>query len=163
MISLTADIHPNAREWRNHLNVRRWCRQFTLISESEHAEWLKKIHSDPKIKMFGIGHSGEQVGVCGFTSIDLINRNAEFSLYINAENQDLGYGAPALMQLIDHGFDDFGLKRIWGEVFDGNPALKKFLDLGFRPEGVLRSSYFRDGKYINSHIIGMLSDECSWW
>jgi len=162
-----------ARHFRNDPEIRKWCREYTEISEAKHERWLTKIEEDPSIKMFGIyinqldikdesmGKIAACIGTCGLTSIDRVNQNAEFSLYIAKNYQKMGYGKEALQTLIWHGFNDFNLHRIWGEVFEGNPALKIFKEIGFTIEGVLRKSYFREGKFIDSIRIGILrGEEC---
>ncbi len=109
-----------------------------------------------------IAENGDKVipiGVCGLTSIDPINRRAEFSLYIDPEFQGNDLGKMSLSVLLTHGFRNLGLHLIWGEVFDGNPALQMFESLGFKKEGVRRDFYFRDGKYINAYLISMRNDE----
>ncbi len=167
-ICLTADIpYKIAQDWRNDSKIWKWCRQFTLISEEEQEMWWQAQVRDPSVKMFGVGQfkdktsagDGVYVGVCGFTSIDFRNRNAEFSLYINPEYQGAGFGGKALLTLIRHGFEDFGFNRIWGEVFEGNPALAVFEGLGFRREGVLKESYFKWGRFIDSHMVGITAAE----
>jgi RimJ/RimL family protein N-acetyltransferase len=158
-IRLYPDIPEGAREWRNDYDIRRWCRQNSMISRAEHEDWLRRQHEDPSIKMFGISNGVKSVGVCGFTSIDRLNRSAEFSLYISMNHKGEGYGINALRTLCAHGFRDWGFHRIWGEVFDGNPALKTFLDAGFHQEGVLRQAYFREGKFIDAHRIAVLAEE----
>lgn len=113
--------------------------------------------------MIGYDHAGKAnivtVGVCGFTSIDMTNRRAEFSLYTAPQFQGRGFGTQALRCLLTHGFGNLGLHVVWGEVFDGNPALEKFLSVGFQKEGIRRDFYFRDGKFIDAHLISMRSDE----
>jgi len=162
-IYLTADIPKSARYWRNLPEVWRWCRQRTLLTEHEQQEWIEKIHYDPSIKMFGVYCSSKEtkdyVGVCGLTSLDLQNSKAEFSLYISPEHQGRGYGQKALGLLLAHAFMDFGLRRIWGEVFEGNPAMKMFKGLGFQHEGTLRSSYWKNGRFIDSDIVSLLTEE----
>lgn len=155
------DIHI-ARKARNHPSIKKWCRQYTLISQFDQVKWADKIETDPTIKMFGIcKHDGmqPQIGVCGFTSIDNHNRSAEFSLYINHEYHNKGFGQEALILLLDHGFYDFGFHRIWGEVFDKNPALKIFQSLGFKINGILRHTYFREGAFIDSTMVDLLEYE----
>jgi RimJ/RimL family protein N-acetyltransferase len=158
-IKLGADIPDEARMWRNLYAVRKWCRQHTLIDEYNHEMWLASQAESSRIKMFGIWNHHECVGVCGFTSIDMLNRNAEFSLYINPKKQRKGYGKLALQTLLRHGFEDFGFERIWGETFDGNPAMNIFIDVGMEIEGTFRNAYFREGQFINSFIVSVLKDE----
>ena len=158
-VGLSTSISNLARDWRNDRNVREWCRQFTLISFHDHSTWLDKIDNDETIKMFGIKHKGESVGVCGLTGINLINRVAEFSLYISPLKRRQGFAKDALISLFAHGFQSFNLNRIWGETFDYNPAGGLFTSIGMTGEGSLRDSYFRNGKYIDSHIFSMLEHE----
>jgi len=162
------DIHltPNynlatARRHRNDPLVYEYCRQHTLITMREQDDWDIRQHKDPTIKMFGIFNKDKkQLGVCGFTSIDILNRSAEFSLYIGPEFQKCGYGEKALKTLLRHGFEDWNFHRIWGEVFVTNlRGLKLFKKIGFTSEGILRQTYWKRGKYINSHIISLLAGE----
>lgn len=163
-VTLSPDIPSDARFWRNDESIWRWCRQHTPISASQHERWLRRIGNDPTIKMFGVLVVGEafgdiQAGVCGLTSIDRINQSAEFSLYIAPEFQSQGYGKQALRALLEHGFRDQNLNRIWGEVFYGNPALRMFTDVGMKVEGVRRQAYFRSGRFIDATMVAMLREE----
>lgn len=159
MISLSPDIPTSAREWRNHPEIRRWCRQYTLLSHDEHMRWLDRIAKDPTVKMFGVRDGDAELGVCGLTSIDRQNQSAEFSLYIHPGAQKKGYGGQALRLLLRHGFLDMNLNRIWGESFDENPAKAMFLKLGMKSEGTLRETYFKEGRFINSEIFSILRND----
>lgn len=156
-ISLSAEIPALAICWRNNYETWRWCRQYTLLSVEDHNAWLARIATDKTIKMFGIFNEYE-VGVCGLTSIDRLNQSAEFSLYIAPDFRKKGYAKDALQTLCKHGFEDHNLNRIWGEVFDGNPALGMFEKLGFQREGTLKQAYFRNGKFIDAHRIALLRE-----
>jgi RimJ/RimL family protein N-acetyltransferase len=161
-ISLSGDIdHNTAIRHRNDERVFRWCRQHTLISPPEQILWSKKIVEDDSIKMFSIRHvtENDQIGVCGFTSIDRLNRSAEFSLYIGWERQGDGLGREALETLLIHGFDCWNFHRIWGVSFQGNPALKLFKKMGFKGVGFDRQATFKDGKYIDNYRVDMLRGE----
>jgi len=158
------------RHWRNDYEIWKWCRQNDLISDWDQMQWFERQARDQSIKMYKISISrkdgGEtkttMVGVCGLTSIDLINRRAEFSLYIAPACHNQGFGKKAMTCLLNHGFSNLGLNVIWGEVFDENPALDLFLELGFRQEGLRQDAYFRDGKFIAAHLIAMRAEEWSY-
>lgn len=160
IVGLTADIPPSVRLWRNNIEIRRWCRQYSVISEIEQENWLKTLHTNQSIKMFGVkALDGTLVGVCGLTSIDRVNQKAEFSLYIGPDHQGEGYGAHALYLLLQHAFDDQNLNRIYGESFEGNPAQRLFEKTGMRLEGTYKQAYFREGKFIDSMIWAMTRGE----
>lgn len=151
------------RDWRNQEPVRKWCRQTDLISEVDQESWYQRQASDPSIQMYMILTEGRvnrsepaKIGVCGLTSLDLVNRRAEFSLYVAPRWHGNGYGRMALATLLNHGFDAYGLNSIWGETFDGNPAAELFESLGFEKEGTRRQFYFKGGRYVDAHLYSIL-------
>lgn len=147
-------------KWRNHREVYSWCRQNDVLHWDKHRAWLESQASDPSVSMYVIQNDdGHAVGVCGLTSIDMVNRRAEFSLYIGPEHQGSGYGEAALRALVRKGFMDYGLNGIWGEAFDGNPAVKMFARVGFKEEGRRRQFYFREGKFIDAVLFSLMRSE----
>jgi UDP-4-amino-4,6-dideoxy-N-acetyl-beta-L-altrosamine N-acetyltransferase len=158
LTSINAQDEIPTFRWRNNPEIFKWCRQREPISEREHLAWFESQAKDPNTKMYGIV-VGELVGVCGLTSIDWINRRAEFSLYVGPEHQGKGYGERALRKLLGVAFNVHNLHLVWGESFEGNPAAKMFERVGFKLEGIRNEFYFRDGKYIDAHLWGITSDE----
>lgn len=126
------------RAWRNDRGVYQWCRQYEPLESWAHEAWLSSLPSRLDVKMYGIFDGDRPLGVCGLTSLDLINRKAEFSLYVGGENWGNGYGIKALKTLCAHGFLTLGLNHIFGETFDGNQATKTFEKVGFEKEGTRR-------------------------
>lgn len=153
-----------ARVWRNDWVIWQWCRQSNVISEPDQSDWYDRQRKDSTIKMYAI-YPREQErfsGVCGLTSIDALNRRAEFSLYIGPDMQGAGLGKEALKCLLHHGFGNLNLHIIWGETFDGNPAANVFEKLGFKKEGTRRDFYFKNGKYIDAHLFSVKNEEVVW-
>ncbi len=149
------------RRWRNDHRIWQWCRQNDLISASNQSKWLEKISDDDTIRMYTIWSKNvtDLVGVCGLTSIDQVNQRAEFSLYTGPEFHKLGYGKDALICLFKYGFEELNLNLIWGETFEGNPALKLFNNLGMKTDGVRRQFYFKGGKFIDATIVSITREE----
>lgn len=149
--------------WRNDRRVWRWCRQNSVISEAQHVAWFRSLASRSDIKMFSvIRDDGDFVGVTGLTSIDLINRRAEFSLYIAPSEMRKGLGSAALKTLCDHAFQDLNLNCVWGESFVDNPAIEMFKKVGFQEEGMRRQFYYREGRYVTAVLFSMLAKDLSW-
>lgn len=160
------------RQWRNDHRIWRWTRQFDLISDAEQVRWFNRQSEDPTIRMYKVvleteekgeddkpGVRAHTAGVCGFTSIDNVNRRAEFSLYVAPDLHGKGLGTVALKTLLVHGFQNLGLNIIWGETFDGNPAARMFEKIGFQKEGTRRQFYFRDGRFIDAHLYSITAEE----
>ena len=165
---LDSALKDMIRKWRNDPSIYRWCRQNDLITDLDQDAWFEKQNADPRIRMYAIGVKTENskgevttkpVGVCGLTDIDLVNRRAEFSLYIAPHMQRQGIAPIALKLLFGRGFEDLGLNVIWGETFAGNHALKVFERLGMKVEGVRREFYFKEGKFIDASLVSMTREE----
>ena len=149
-------IYRNAR---NNDSVRRWCRQVGYISELQQEKWLFAQDSDPTIQMFEYVVNDAVRGVCGLTSIDMVSRRAEFSLYIIPEFCRKGFATKALLELFNFGFRELGLHQIWGETFAKNPAAQIFDKIGMQVDGIRRDFYFKDGKFIDAVMYSMLAEE----
>lgn len=151
------------RSWRNDHRIWAWTRQYDVISDIEQDAWFERQAQDSRIKMYRIVLSldgrDETVGVGGFTSIDWRNRRGEFSLYIRPDRQRRGLGRQALKVLFTHGFVNLGLWQIWGETIDGNPARKIFEDLGMKHDGTRRKFYFKDGRWLDAHLVSIFAEE----
>ncbi len=151
------------RGWRNDHKIWKWARQNDLISDVDQEAWFNRQAADPRIKMYlivrRVDGDKKPIGVCGLTDIDMLNRRAEFSLYVAVPFQRRGYGREALKILLAHGFMNLGLENIWGESFDGNPAMKIFDGLGFQREGVRRGFYLKDGVFVDAHLFAMRRQE----
>jgi UDP-4-amino-4,6-dideoxy-N-acetyl-beta-L-altrosamine N-acetyltransferase len=148
---------------RNDENIWKWCRQFDVIDETSHKRWFERLSSDRSISMYAIRNEelGEPIGACGLTDIDFINRRAEFSVYIMTAYQKQGNGQKALAALLEKAFNSYNLNIVWGETFDGNPAIRTFEKIGFVREGTRRQFYYRKGEYIDAHLYSISREEWS--
>src|SRR5688500_6897017 len=72
--------------WRNDVRVRKWCRQNDVLFRQAHTSWFDRPGQDARIQMYAIQEGDRFVGVCGLTDVDLVNRRAEFSIYIGPEH-----------------------------------------------------------------------------
>lgn len=151
------------REWRNNYSIYRYCRQNDLIPVAAHNRWAENLSERDKMYLVCVEGNTENtffpVGVCGLTNMDLINRRAEFSLYIRPGEHRKGNGALALKTLFSHGFNSYGLEVIWGETYSHNPAQHLFEKLGMHLDGIRRRFYFRDGQWVDAKLYSLLKDE----
>jgi len=152
------------RHYRNLPELNRWFRQSTDLSQWENLNYWQNVWSGQAHKFFQVMTKEEKfVGVAGLCYIDRQNSRAEFSLWIRPEYQSQGFGVAALKTLFDHGFDDLNLHLIYGETFDGNPALDIFVKkLGMRYDGCRQEFYFKRGKYIDAHVISITGAQRQW-
>lgn len=157
--TINKDDLPLLRGWRNQRSIWRWCRQFDLITEHDQEHWHEATSRDRSVRLYKIMLGQLPVGVCGLSSIDPVNRRAEFSIYISPDYQKSGHATAALKTLLSHGFRNLNLHLIWGESFDGNPAQIIFERLGMTRDGRRRDFYFRNGQFIDAHLFSITERE----
>jgi len=153
------------RSWRNTDSIFKWSRQRDLLSKEDQEKWFESLQSNASVKMYAIKditsiiNPAPTVGVCGLSDIDFFNSRAEFSIYIAPEHQKKGFGEKALKLLLNHAFKNYPFKVIWGETFEGNHALRMFEKIGMKKEGTRRFFYYKDGKYLDTHLISITREE----
>ena len=150
------------REWRNEPGLRRYFREYREISRTMQKKWFEKINNDNNQVNFEIHDAvtGKIIGHCGLYYINWVSRTGEFGIYIgDKEYRSGGYGSDTLRTLVKYGFEDLNLNRIWCEVYDNNSSIEVYKHLGFKPEGTLRQNYYNEGRYWDSHVLGMLKSE----
>lgn len=71
-----------------------------------------------------------------------------------------GYGSAAIRAVMDRGFGELGLHKLWLMVFRTNERGQRlYKRLGFVEEGLLREEYFHEGGWHDMARMGMLARE----
>lgn len=100
---------------------------------------------------------GPAIGECNLSEIETHHGRAEVGFLFARRYWGQGYASEAMERVIDYGFDDLGLIRLWARFHDGNNASKQLLEkLGFTYEGRLKSHIVRDGEQRDCLIYGRL-------
>ena len=123
-----------------------------------------------KAKRFDDGHAG-QLTVClidetpiGFTglSIDESNNSAEISYLYDYDYTGYGYCTEVCRKLLEIGFNELDLNRIFGNTIEGNiSSVKVFERLGFTHEGTRREAAYikEENEYRDFLDYGILKRE----
>ena len=153
------------KNWRNLEYFRNNFREVKEINSENQFLWYDKITRTPNDFMFSIVdlNNDELIGACGLLYINWVIRSADFSFYIGKNNEYIseeGYGYDAVKTLLEYGFKKLNLNKVWMELYEfDNKKLNFFYKMNFKKEGELRQNCFHEGKYYNSYIISLLSDE----
>jgi len=101
------------------------------------------------------------IGNCGFNEIDFVNRSAQFGILIAERDAwGQGFGPEAAELLLEFGFQELGLHRIWLWAFSFNRhAVRAYEKAGFVHEGALREAYYRHGTYHDHVVMSVLEPE----
>ena len=162
--SLEIDDLGILKKWRNDKITRNHTREYRLLNMINQKHWFETIHKDnpPKFLMFGVIDKRKKlVGVCGLTYIDWKNRHCEISIILYLKNwQKTKEAKETISLLINYGFGELNMRRLWVEIFDTIPEnIKLFESLNFHREGILRDKLWRQKKWHNSYIYSKLSTD----
>lgn len=136
---------------------------FPVNSEME-IKWYDKIlTSNFPLTIFGIEtiDSKKLIGLSMLKDINLVNRNAEFAIYIgDLEHRGKGLSKEATLLTFDFAFNKLGLNRVFLKVrIDNVKAINLYKSLGMIEEGNLRNSVFKNGVFHNELIFSILKEE----
>lgn len=158
---------PLLKGWRNIEKFRKNFREVNELNNANQNSWFDKICVDNKDNyMFVIVRLSDNkpIGACGLLYIDWIIRSADFSFYIGINKSYIdnkGWAYEASKLLINYGFYNLNLNKIWMELYEFDKLKYKFYTkkFGFRKDGKLRENCFENGKYYDSYIISLLRNE----
>jgi RimJ/RimL family protein N-acetyltransferase len=126
-----------------------------------HLNWYKEYEKDKRRKIYTIEFDENSIGQIGLTDIDLLDKNACVYVMIGEKNyRGRGIGTEAVKFILDYGFNELGLHKIWLDYHSDNIAGRKCYDkCGFVEEGRCREQILKHGKYIDEIIMGITKDE----
>jgi len=135
-------------------------RPYTIAQELEFIERATKQDNDI---VLGIATKSEDklIGTTGLHRIDWRDRRTEFGILIGAKDEwNKGYGTDATRTIVRYAFETLNLNRVGLRVYEHNPrAMRAYEKAGFRKEGVLRQEAFREGRYWDTIIMGVLRND----
>ncbi len=98
------------------------------------------------------------IGIIDLHTICWENKNAEIGYWIARQFWGKGLSTEAVKLISKFGFEKLKLKRIYAKVFNGNKASVRVLQKnGFRKEGVLMKSRFKNNKWIDEIILSKIA------
>ncbi|WP_414733594.1 GNAT family N-acetyltransferase [Acetobacterium carbinolicum] len=152
--------------WRNQTGYRKYFREHREINNVMQTNWFEnKVINDPTTIMLAIRKSedNELLGCCGLCYINWINGSADLSLYIGWNNtyiDEIGYAEESCELLFQYAFSELRLNRIWTEIYEIDKKKDDlYQKIGMTRDGILRESYFYDGKYLDSYIFSVLRSD----
>ena len=152
------------RDWRNISDFRKNFREVRELSINDQEKWFESLQNTKHNNfMFTIVDlkTNKPIGAAGLLYINWIIRSADFSFYIG-ENEvyidDKGIAEEATKLLINYGFNNLNLHKIWMELYEFDKVKVDFFmeKFGFKKDGVLRDNCFEDGKYFDSFLISKI-------
>lgn len=134
-----------------------------LYTLEDEQKWFDSLSASNDTYSFAIEtlEDSKYIGGCGINRIDWKNSVAEVGIFIGDKDKwGKGYGTDAMRILVKFIFEQMNINRIKLNVFSFNQrAIKSYEKCGFKVEGILRQEVFRDGKYYDDIVMGILKEE----
>jgi RimJ/RimL family protein N-acetyltransferase len=88
------------------------------------------------------------------------DRRAELGYWLGVDAWGMGFATESAGALVDFGFSELGLARIYAQVLDGNaPSCRVLEKLGMVHEGLRRRHVRKGKKLVDVDLYGMLREE----
>jgi diamine N-acetyltransferase len=123
-------------------------------------EYLTRRSSEVRCAVC-LADSGQLVGMVSLTRIDYVHSNAEYNAVVGErELQNKGVGTAATRAMVRHGFFDLNLHRIYVSILRQNVSSIRMCEkAGFREEGTIREGAYKNGRYHDLVLMGVLKSE----
>ena len=152
-------------KWFNDPEITQYLTAVFPVTRRAEERWFEELGDFNKSKkvVFSIELIDEQrlIGNCALNSVDLRNQTAEAGIMIGDKKcWSKGYGTEVFQLLLDYGFNQLNLNRVGSAALSFNEKSiglhKKF---GFKKEGVKRKAWFRNGKFNDEIVFGLIREE----
>jgi RimJ/RimL family protein N-acetyltransferase len=107
------------------------------------------------------GDGSKAIGSIGLSGINPKDHNAIFGIAIGEKDYwSKGYGTEAARLLVNYGFEQLNLHRINSFAYAFNErSIRMHKTVGFKEEGRQREAAFKNGKYHDHVVFGILREE----
>lgn len=132
------------------------------LSKKDEEQWYQSFRNTDTTVRYIIETEDEGVvGLTGLTKFDYKNGSAKGAgIRIKPNVQTRGLATDAYMTMFRFAFNELRLHRISTSAFEDNASSLRFMEkCGCKVEGVQREAIFKNGKYKNLVILGILADE----
>ena len=151
--------------WINQPDLRRFILASFPMDMKAERDWFENLPRDNPRRDIAfaivLNEGDRHIGNTGVHGIDWFNRRGETGSFIaDAADRGKGYGAEAKVLLLDYLFDTLNFHRVDSHTIEYNEAsIRHLLKCGFVEEGRRRQVMFRDGKWHDARLFGILAEE----
>ncbi len=157
-----SDIDGPYLNWFEDQDATRYNRHGKLfLRRTDLQEFLAQANRETRIDWAICDGGGKHIGNVSLSDISLINRTAEFGIFIgDSSHRGQGVGLRAARALIRHAFLKVNLERIsCGTAATNEGMLGLARSLGMQLEGRRRSALYLEGERVDVVEFGVLRDE----
>jgi RimJ/RimL family protein N-acetyltransferase len=147
--------------WFTDVEVLEYLGHFRPMNQAQEQAWYERQNQDPDSINFAVELDGRHIGGTGLHLHDHKNQSAEVGLFIGEKDLwNQGLGQDILATIVDYGFANLNLHRIYLRVFAENArAIHAYEKVGFVHEGRFREAEWRHGRWHDTVFMSILSQE----
>ena len=149
--------------WVNDQEITRNLILYRPMNRDQEEEFIARASKDQAGMVLGIALRKDDrlIGNTGFHALHLKDRHIGFGILIGDKTEwDRGYGTEATALMARYGFETLNLNRIWLHVYEHNSRGRRAYEkVGYQVEGTLRKHSYRDGRYWDVIVMGLLREE----
>ena len=146
----TFALHANNSAIANNMT-----NQFPFPYTKEHAlEFIRRVNSLKPAQIFAIDFEGEAIGAIGLhPQNDIFLKNAELGYWLVEKYWDRGFVSVAINKIVEYGFGNFEIDRIFARPFGSNRSSQRVLEkTGFVLEARLEKIIYKNNRYEDELI-----------
>jgi len=153
-------------QWVNDPQVTRGLTLYLPMSMVDEENWFNRMtqreqSEKPLVIEIRDGDDWKAIGNCGVFNIEWANGSGELGIMIGEKPEwNKGYGTEVMILLQRHCFGTLNLNRVSLRVYAENVnAIRTYEKAGFAQEGRMRSAVYKNGKYDDVILMGVLRSE----
>lgn len=160
--NLKLDDVDSLVKYANNIAVSKFLRDsFPFPYTRDDAEkWIEFASTSKNLFSFAIADEKELIGGIGAVPYEDVHRyTAEVGFWLGEQHWNKGILSEALKFFCNYLFTEYNFNRLTANVFEGNPASRRVLEkTGFILEGTLKKSVFKQNKFLDQYIYGLLKE-----
>lgn len=150
-------------KYANNYNVSKFLRDSfpNPYTKKDAERWIDFIYKNPSSLVFAIANEEELIVSIGAVPFEDVHRySAEVGFWLGEPFWNRGIISEALKIFCKYLFTNYKFNRLTANVFEGNLAsMKVLLKAGFKLEGVLKQNVFKENKFLDNYVFGLLKEE----
>jgi RimJ/RimL family protein N-acetyltransferase len=153
-------------KWFNDPEVIQYLMFYLPMTEMAEEKFIAGLANNPGTDVYFVIEAIEKdgnkpIGSISLDGIHLKDHSATFGIAIGEKDYwSKGYGTEACQLIVNYGFEQLNLHRISSTAYAFNErSLRMHLAVGFKEEGRQREVAFKNGKYCDKVIFGLLRTE----
>jgi RimJ/RimL family protein N-acetyltransferase len=131
-----------------------------IVTPEEQIKWFHKLQTSTTSARLMVENEGRRIGLIRLDSIDFYNKSICVGLDIHKDFRGKGFAKPIYRELFREIFQERDFNRIWLMVAEYNDIARKlYQELGFIEEGRQREALYKEGRFYDYILMGMLKGE----